>query len=272
MTSEILVIGATGKTGKRVAQRLEAQDLSVRYGTRHSKIPFDWEQPKTWPAALEGIASAYVAYSPDLAVPSAQDVIAEFVAAAEAAGLKRVVLLSQRNEARAQACEQLVKDSSLEWTILQPSWFMQNFNEGGFLEDVLSGEVSAPDSGAKEPWVDLEDVADVAVAALLEDNHVGVTYEITGSELLTWQEAVGKIAEATGRNVTYKSVTPKEFEGTLVAAGIPQEDAEFVATLVAEILDGKNANTADGLQRALGREPRTFAQFATSAQAQGCWE
>lgn len=272
MTSEILVIGATGKTGKRVVQRLEARGLPVRHGTRRSAIPFDWEQASTWPAALNRIASAYVAYSPDLAVPSAYDVIAEFVKTAEDAGVKRVVLLSERNETNAQACEQLVKDSTLEWTILQPSWFMQNFSEGGFLEGVLAGEVSAPDSGAPEPWVDLEDVADVAVAALLEDGHIGQTYEITGSDLLTWAEAVAMIAKVTCRDVTYKSITPKEFEATLVAAGFPREDAEFVATLVAEILNGKNSSTSDGLQSALGREPRKFAEFVRAAQLQGCWD
>ncbi|MEM6889627.1 MAG: NAD(P)H-binding protein [Pseudomonadota bacterium] len=271
MTSDILVIGATGKTGKRVVQRLEVRGISARHGTRRSEIPFDWEQPETWAASLDGMKTAYVAYSPDLAVPSAHGVIAEFVKAVEAAGLKRVVLLSERNEARARACEDLVKASSLEWTILQPSWFMQNFNEGGFLEAVMEGEVSAPDSGAAEPWVDLDDVADVAVAALLEDGHAGQTYEITGAELLTWPEAVAKIAETTGRDVVYKTITPREFEGTLIAEGFPEEDADFVATLVAQILDGKNASTSDGLQRALGREPRNFGQFASDANAAGCW-
>ncbi|NOD88836.1 NAD(P)H-binding protein [Ruegeria sp. HKCCD4315] len=271
MSNEILVIGATGKTGKRVAKRLEARGLAVRYGTRRSAIPFDWENPETWQASLAGIKSAYVAYSPDLAVPSAHGVIAAFVKAAEEAGLHRVVMLSERNEARAQACEQLIKDSSLEWTILQPSWFMQNFSEGGFLESVLTGEVSAPDSGEKEPWVDLEDVADVAVAALLEEGHGGQVYEITGADLLTWDEAVAEIAAVTGRDITYKTITPKEFETTLIAAGFPNADAEFVAKLVAQILDGKNASTSDGLQRSMGREPRSFRQFAEAANAVGCW-
>ncbi|WP_428526169.1 NAD(P)H-binding protein [Roseibium sp.] len=272
MEPEILVIGATGKTGKRVAQRLEARGLAVRHGTRRSPIPFDWENPETWAASLNGIKTAYVAYSPDLAVPSAHGVIDAFVKAAEAAGLRRMVLLSERNEARAQACEQLLMSSSLEWTILRPSWFMQNFSEGGFLDDVLAGEVSAPDSGAGEPWVDLEDVADVAVAALLDDGHTGEVYEITGRELLTWDQAVRLIASVTGRDVAYRTSTPQEFEGTLIAAGFPAEDAAFVAGLVAEILDGKNASTADGLQRALGRKPRTFAQFTEDAHAAGCWK
>ncbi|MEO3415360.1 NAD(P)H-binding protein [Roseovarius sp. CAU 1744] len=272
MQSEILVIGATGKTGRRVAKRLAARGVPVRPGTRRSAIPFDWESPETWGASLKDIKTAYVAYSPDLAVPSAHGVIAAFVAAAEQAGLRRVVLLSERNEARAQACEKLLMDSSLDWTILRPSWFMQNFSEGGFLENVLAGEVSAPDSGAPEPWVDLDDVADVAVAALLEDGHTGQVYEITGSDLLTWDEAVARIAAVTGRDVSYRTATPQEFENTLVAAGFAKSDAETVATLVAEILDGKNASTSDGLQRALGRQPRSFAQFAGDAHAQGCWQ
>ncbi|ASP35734.1 NAD(P)H-binding protein [Labrenzia sp. VG12] len=272
MSSDILVIGATGKTGRRVTLRLEERGLPVRHGTRRSEIPFDWERPESWTASLSGIKTAYVAYSPDLAVPSAQAVIAEFVRAAEESGLRRIVLLSERNEARAQACEKLLMNSSLEWTILRPSWFMQNFSEGGFLDGVMSGEVSAPDSGFPEPWVDLEDVADIAVAALLEEGHTGEVYEITGPELLKWQEAVSHITDVTGRDITYRTVTPKEFESTLIAEGFPQGDAEFVATLVAEILDGKNASTSDGLQRALGREPRSFADFARRAHAEGSWQ
>lgn len=220
---------------------------------------------------MKDIERAYVAYSPDLAVPSAHGVIEAFVSAAEDAGLKRVVLLSQRNEARAQACEALVMRSSLEWTILRPSWFMQNFSEGGFVDGVLGGEVSAPDSGCPEPWVDLEDVADVAEAALLGDLHVGRIYEITGPELLTWSEAVACIATATGRGITYRTSTPQEFAAMLITVGFPAQDANWVANLVAQILDGKNAATADGLQLALGREPRTFAQFCRDAYKSGCW-
>ncbi|QFT99901.1 NAD(P)H azoreductase (plasmid) [Roseovarius sp. THAF8] len=271
MHNEVLVIGATGKTGRRVADRLKARGVPVREATRRSAIPFDWEDPDTWGEALSDIDAAYVAYSPDLAVPSAQGVIRDFVAAAEKAGLRRIVLLSERNEARAQACEKLLMESSLEWTILRPSWFMQNFSEGGFLDSVMSGEVSAPDSGAPEPWVDLEDVADVAVAALLEDGHKGEIYEITGPELLTWPQAVARIAKASGLDVRYRTITPAKFESTLVEAGFPAQDASFVASLVAEILDGKNASTADGLQRAIGRSPRNFAEFARDAQARGCW-
>ncbi|MEM6551452.1 MAG: NAD(P)H-binding protein [Planctomycetota bacterium] len=272
MGNERLVIGATGKTGKRVADRLTARGVSFRPGSRRSAIPFDWEDAGTWPAALEGIGSAYVAYSPDLAVPSAHGVIASFVEAAERAGLRRVVLLSERREARAQACEELVKASSLEWTILRPSWFAQNFSEGGFYEAVMGGRVEVPTSGAGEPFVDLEDLAEVAVAALLEDGHAGQTYEVTGPEVLTWEQAVATIADVSGRGVVFEACSAEAFEATLVSAGFPSADAGFVAQLVASILDGRNASVGDGVQRVLGREPRSFEAFCRNAHAQGRWD
>lgn len=271
MQTPILVIGATGKTGRRVVERLEKRNIPTRKASRRSATPFDWEDPSTWPAALTGSTTAYVAYTPDLAVPSAYAVMAEFVQACEHAGLKRLVLLSERNEARAQACESLVTASSMEWTILRPSWFMQNFNEGGFMEGVLAGEVSVPDSGAPEPFVDLDDVADVAVAALTSDGHVGRVYEITGPQLLTWDEAVGEIAKTIGQPVRFTRCTPKEFEHTLISVGIPEPDAAFTATLVAEILDGKNASLASGLQDALGRQPTAFTTFCAAALKAGSW-
>ena len=135
----------------------------------------------------------------------------------------------------------------------------------------MSGTGSAPDSGAPEPWVDLDDVADVAVAALLEDGHAGEIYEITGSELLTWDGAVREIARAIGRDIAYQTISPQDFESTLITDGFPAEDAVFVSNLVAAILDGKNAHTSDGLQRALNRQPRSFAQFARKAHAEGAW-
>ena len=272
MPSPILVIGASGKTGRRVVDRLEQHALPLRKASRRSDTPFDWEDSTTWPAAISGCEVAYVAYTPDLAVPSAHAVIKEFVRIAESSGLKRVVLLSERNEARAQACEQLIIDSSLDWTILRPSWFMQNFNEGGFLEGVLAGEVSVPGSGAPEPFVDLDDVADVALAALRTDDHLGNIYEITGPDLLTWDQAIAQIAQISQRPVTFRRCSPEEFEHTLISVGIPEADASFTATLVAQILDGKNAQLCQGLQKALGREPRSFDQFCIDAAASGVWD
>lgn len=269
--SEVLVIGATGKTGSRVVQRLEALGARVRPVNRSSDPSFEWEAPETWGQALKSVASAYVVYSPDLALPSARPVIADFVKSAEKAGLKRLVLLSQRNEIRAEACEDLIKKSSIEWTILKPSWFMQNFSEGELRDGVLTGTVMAPDSGATEPWVDLDDVADVAVAALMDDKHVSQVYELTGPTSLGWDSAVSLIAEATGREISYKTISPSQFAEFLRDSGYDSDTAEFVSNLVAEILDGKNSATADGVLRALGRNPKSFEEFVAGAAQSGFW-
>ncbi len=96
-----------------------------------------------------------------------------------------------------------MQEVSAEWTILRSSFFSQNFSESFFLEPILGGEVALPAGDVPEPFVDAEDIADVAVAALTEDGHAGELYELTGPRLLTFAEAVGEISRATGRKVRY---------------------------------------------------------------------
>lgn len=271
MTREILVLGATGKTGSRVSRRLTEAGVAHRAASRRSAHPFDWYDPETWPAAMRGVHAIYAAFVPDLAAPGAPEVIEAFVRAAEGHGVRRVVLLSERREPGAAACEAIVRESSLEWTILQASWFMQNFSEGGFLDGVLDGLVRVPAQGTREPFLDLEDLAEVAVAALLEERHVGQSYALTGPELLSWPEAVGRIGAALGREVRFETCTAQEFQDTLTAVGVDESDASFVATLVEAILDGRNENLGDGVERALGRPPAGFDAFVRRAVEGAAW-
>lgn len=267
----ILVLGATGKTGGRVSRRLTDRGVPHRAASRRSDPPFDWTDRGTWPAALEGMHTVYATYIPDLAAPGAPEDIRAFVEAAEAHRVRRVVLLSERREPGATACEDILRGSSMAWTIIQGSWFMQNFSEGGFHEGVEAGRVAVPVHGTREPFVDLEDLADVAVAALLEDGHEGRTYEVTGPDLLSWPDALERIGQALGREVAFEACTAEAFQATLVGAGFPAEDAHFIATLVEAILDGRNENLGDGVQRALGRAPTPFDTFVTRAIADGAW-
>ena len=193
-TNTILVIGSTGKTGKRVATRLTDRGIDVRHGSRSSATPFDWEKPSTWAPALDGVTAVYVTYSPDLAVPGSVEAITELVALAVAAGVRRLVLLSGRGEEEAERAEDVVRASGAEWTIVRATWFAQNFSEGNFADDVAAGVVALPVGDVLEPFVDADDIADVAVAALTEDRHVGQTYELTGPRLLTFADAVSEIA------------------------------------------------------------------------------
>jgi uncharacterized protein YbjT (DUF2867 family) len=174
-----LVVGGTGKTGRRVAERLEVQGRAVRVGSRSGQPPFDWENRGTWEPALRGTAAAYLSYFPDLAAPGAREAVGALAELAVASGTRRLVLLSGRGEEEAQLAEEALRASGADWTIVRCSWFMQNFSEGYLLEPVLSGEVALPVGDVPEPFVDADDIADVAVAALTEDRHVGQLYELT---------------------------------------------------------------------------------------------
>ncbi|MER5317867.1 NAD(P)H-binding protein [Streptosporangium roseum] len=266
-----LVLGGTGKTGRRVVERLAARGLPVRAGSRSGTPPFDWEDRATWAPALRDVESVYVTYYPDLAAPGAAASIGSFAALAAGSGVRRLVLLSGRGEEEAQACERTVQESGAEWTILRASWFSQNFSEHHLLEPVLSGVVALPAGNVAEPFVDVEDIADVAVAVLTQDGHAGRIYELTGPRLLTFTDAAGEIAKAADREVRYIPVSAEEYADALVEHGVPAEEATMLTELFTKVLDGRNAHLADGVRRVLGREPRDFADYARDAAATGVW-
>lgn len=273
-TRPTLVIAATGKTGRRVADRLEALGHPVRRGSRSGATPaetFDWDNRATWGPALEGVGAVYIVFSPDLAVPAAPPAITELTKIARAAGVGRLVLLSGRGEEEAQACERIVQQSGVEWTIVRASWFAQNFDEGAFHELVLSGNVTLPADDVREPFIDADDIADVVVAALTQDGHAGEVYEVTGPRLLTFADAVSEIAAASGREVRYTSISHDAFTEGLRAAGMPNEQIELLDYLFTTVLDGRNASITDGVERALGRPARDFRDYARRIAATGVW-
>jgi uncharacterized protein YbjT (DUF2867 family) len=270
-TAPILVLGGTGKTGRRIAQRLEARALPVRIGSRTGAPPFDWEQPDTWAPALDGVRSVYISYYPDLAVPGAREVVGSFAELAVGSGVTRQVLIAGRGEPEADVAEDAVRAAGGELTVVRPAWFAQNFSEDYWRDHVLAGEVALPAGDTPEPFVDADDIADVAVAALTDDRHIGEVYELTGPRLLTFAEAVAEVAEANGREISYVPVSIEEFAAAAVEQGVPSEWIELLTYVFGEILDGRNAHLADGVQRALGREPRDFRKYARDAAATGVW-
>lgn len=270
-TLPILVIAATGKTGRRVADRLEAKGHAVRRASRSGDTPFDWNDEATWGPALAGTGAVYVVYSPDLAVPAAPDAITTFTALAKAQGVERLVLLSGRGEEAAERCERIVAAAGMPWTVVRASWFNQNFDEGAFHELVVGGAVTLPAGDVREPFIDIDDIADVAVAALTEDGHDGEIYEVTGPRLMTFADAVAEIAEATGREIAYVQIPNEDFMAGLKAAGLDEERIWLLDYLFTTVLDGRNASTADGVERALGRPARDFRDYARRVAATGVW-
>jgi uncharacterized protein YbjT (DUF2867 family) len=269
---KILVLGGTGKTGSRVADRLKQIGYNVRIGSRSAEIPFDWNNQSTWLPVLQDMDAVYITYQPDLAVPGAEDSIRAFSKLAVECSVKQLVLLSGRGEQEAQQCEKIVMEAGTDWTILQASWFCQNFSESYLLEPVLAGQVALPVGNIPEPFVDADDIADVAVEVLTNDGHSGQLYELTGPRLLTFQEAVQEIATATGRPIPYEQISMDDYAAMLAEYEVPQDIIWLITYLFTEVLDGRNASLTDGVQRALGRKPTDFSEYIQKAIATGVWQ
>lgn len=266
-----LVLGGTGKTGRRVATMLRELGAMVRVGSRSATPPFDWDSEATWDECLAGVEAVYINYAPDLAMPGASTSIQAFVERAKRHGVKRLVLLSGRGEEEAEACERIVQQGGIDWTIVRASWFNQNFSEGAFVEMVQAGQIALPAVDTPEPFVDIDDIADVAVAALTEPGHAGEVYEVTGPRLLTLAEVAAEISAASGRQIAYVPVPHDAFVSEVASSGAPQDVVWMLDYLFATVLDGRNAYLTDGVQRALGRPPRDFSDYARAAAATGIW-
>ena len=266
-----LVLSAHGKTGRRVAARLKARGLPVRPGSRSTTPAFDWTRPATWGPALEGVDAVYIAYPQTLALSDATARIGAFVEQAAQADVRRLVLLTGRGEADGRRQEALVRDSGCPWTVIRSAWFDQNFTEGGFAELVAGGHFVLPAGHVPEPFVDLDDLAEVAVAALTEPGHAGEIYEVTGPRLLTLADVAGALTRALGRTIRFTPVTHQGFLAGLAAEGVPADDIRLMDFLFGTLLDGRNAHLGDGVQRALGRAPVDFDTFARRAAAAGAF-
>ena len=266
-----LVIGGTGKTGRRVVERLRARGLAVRASSRSTDVPFDWNDASTWGPALEGVDAAYVTYSPDLAVPEAPPRIRKLAAMAVERGVERLVVLSGRGEPEAQRCEQIVLEANPKWSVVRASWFNQNFHEGFLVDPLRGGTLALPAGEVREPFIDVEDIADVVVACLTETGHEGRIYEVTGPRLLNFAEAVAEIAEATGRELQFVTVPADEFVARMRSANTPEEVTQLTRFLFETVLDGRNESVTDGVQEALGRPARDFSDYARETAATGVW-
>ncbi|WP_217606595.1 NmrA family NAD(P)-binding protein [Chitinophaga sp. GbtcB8] len=269
--SHTLVTGGTGKTGSRIVNRLTQMDWPVRIGSRSASIPFDWYNPDTWAPALKDIQAVYICFQPDLAVPGATSIIRAFTQQAAQQGIQHVVLLSGRGEQEAQDCEQIVMQCGINWTIVRASWFSQNFSEGYLLEPIQAGHVALPAGDVGEPFVDTDDIADVAVAALTQPGHYGQLYEVTGPEMYSFAEAIAMIAKATGKSIRYEYMPIADYTAVMEQYEVPADVIALLGYLFTEVLDGRNASVSGDIERVLGRPAKDFATYAKETAAAGIW-
>lgn len=269
---KILVIGGTGKTGRKVAHKLTQTGHQVRIGSRAASPAFDWDQPETWMDALKGMDKVYITFQPDLAVPGALEAIEALTKEAKTTGVKKLVLLSGKGEREAELCEQVVMQSGLDYTIVRASWFNQNFSESFFLGPILEGLVALPQADAKVPYVDTEDIAAVVVEALLDEKHHGKTYQLTGPRLLTFREAVQEISKATGRAITFVPITLAEYTDAMKEQGVPADFIWLVDYLFSVVLENpSNSEITSDIEQVLGRKAIDFSDYVQKTVKMGVW-
>ncbi|MEE1674371.1 NAD(P)H-binding protein [Agarivorans aestuarii] len=272
MTATTLIIGANGKTGRRVEALLQANGHATRGVSRSSSPAFDWLKPDTWLAAMQGCDSAYVTYQPDLAVPAAKQHIAQFIQKAKQAGIKHLVLLSGRGEQGAELAEQQLINSGLTWNVVRASWFSQNFSEGFLIESVIAGQVALPAGDVLEPFVDVDDIAEVAFACLTKPALANKLFEVTGPELLSLRKCVNQIAQVRNTPMEYIDISVPQFVEALEQQGMPADMQWLMNELFGVVMDGRNSNLCHGVEQALGRKPKAFSAYAAAAHAAGAWQ
>ncbi|MDA0791183.1 MAG: NmrA family transcriptional regulator [Proteobacteria bacterium] len=270
--SPILIVGSQGKTGARVARRLRTAGVPVRGVSRSTHIVFDWDDPGTWSTALKNVRAAYVTYHPDLSILKAESDIRSFASLARAAGVDHIVLLSGRGEEGAKRAEAALRSSGLAWNVVRASWFAQNFSENFMLDGILAGELVLPECTAKEPFIDADDIADVAVAALLEPGLRNRAFDVTGPRLMTFAQCLAEISEAVGHEISLTEVPLDEYLAELSRQGIPKAFRLLLAELFGQLFDGRNAHVTDGVRQALGRPATDFSDYARETAATGVWE
>ncbi|RDY59253.1 NAD(P)H-binding protein [Flagellimonas nanhaiensis] len=272
MRNNILVLGGTGKTGRRIVERLTSLGHNVRIGSRGADPSFDWDKPETWSAALEGMDKVYITFQPDLAVPGALEAIEGLVKEAKRQGVRKAVLLSGKGEREAELCEQVVINSGLDHTIVRASWFNQNFSESFFLEPILHGFVALPHADVQVPYVDADDIADVAVKVLLDDDHNGAIYELTGPRLLTFKEIVSEIAEASGREIAFTPISLPAYIKIMEEQGVPADYVWLINYLFSEVLTNPdNHFVKHDIEKVLGRKPIDFSDYVKKTVMTGVW-
>ena len=272
MNTNILVIGGTGKTGRRVVEQLKNKGIEPRIGSRNASPSFDWDDKDTWVNALEGIEKMYVTYYPDLAVPGAKEAIESLTYLAKELGVKKMVLLSGKGETEAEACEDIVMNSGIDYTIVRASWFNQNWSESFFLDPILSGEVALPMSDVLIPFVDANDIAEVAATVLLDDAYNGEVIEVTGPELVTFRDVVDVISKVSKKHLNFYDISLEKYVEGMKQQQTPSDVVWLIEYLFNHVLTNPNNQlVVNDLERVLGRKAKSFLAYAEETAKTGIW-
>ena len=270
--NRILVLGATGKTGARVARQLLQRGVPVRRAARGgADVHFDWNDASTFASAVQGVAGIYLV-SPVMRTDFAS-VVAQFLDEAERTGVRHVTYLSAHGiehappEVALRAVElDLAARTSLIHSIVRPAWFMQNFSET-FLKPV-NDTIVVPCGIGAEAFVDADDIAAVAVATLCHPaRHAGQAYAPAGPEALTFEEAAAHLSDVAGRRIAYRDIDRDAWIAAMTQAGVPAEYGEVLRMLTETVASGRGSRPNDDVLTATGVPPTRFKDFAARTAA-----
>jgi len=266
--SAVLVTGASGTTGSRVAARLAARGVEVRAAGRSSEVRFDWYAPDTHAAALDGVEAMYLV--PPIRDLDPQAVMLPFLEVARAAGVRRAVLLSSSpvsaGDPMTGIVHKAIAEAFDEWAVLRPTWFMQNVIGGhAHATSVRATSAIATSAGdGRAGFVDAGDIAQVAVETLLASEAVNTDLILTGPESLSYDDVAALLTETSGRTITHRRLDPADQPAYYQALGVSEQVARFLVGMDWVIASGAEDRTTDTVERVTGTPPRSFRDFAVA--------
>lgn len=269
----ILITTPNGKVGSEVTEQLLEQGHPVRLGAHTVEkaqaafpqaevAPFDFTDEDKARAALVGVEALYLASPGD----SRAEPVKRVIDFAKEAGVKRVVRLSaigvEASDNPLREVEKYLEASGLQYTLLRPSWFMQNYSTTNAESIRTQGAFYEPSGDAKTGFIDARDIAAVAVKALTEDGHHAQAYALTGGHAYDRYEVAAAISQATGKAVRYQEVFEVQFQKGLTSAGVPEGYVALMTGLYQAVRAGHSAAVTDTVEQVTGRAPITLEQFA----------
>ncbi|BCP53967.1 oxidoreductase [Kaistia sp. 32K] len=270
--ANILLTGGTGKTGRRIAPRLAEAGHDVRLASRRGAdaralrgIRFDWNDPSTFDAALANREAVYLVAPTD--APESLRAMQPFLDRALAIGIRRYVLLSASSLPKRGpmmgAVHAYLEEHAPEWAVLRPTWFMQNFSEQQHLPTIRDERAIFSATGeGRVPFIDVEDIAAVAVEALTRDVSFNRDLVLTGPRALSYGDVAEIVGAAIGAGVRHVNLS----EGALVerfgAAGMHPDYAAILAGMDIWIASGAEDRLSPDVEAVTGRPPNDFVAYA----------
>ncbi|PCI88247.1 MAG: ergot alkaloid biosynthesis protein [Hyphomicrobiales bacterium] len=281
MSEKILVTGGTGNTGAQVVKRLYEMGhepiVASRSGAKTLEdveaVKFDWLDKNTYAKALEGIEAVYLVAPALVAEPGS--IMSDFINIAKKANVKRFVLLSASlidcgGPAMGQVHQKLAEDKQIEWCVLRPSWFMQNFSKQQHLATIKDeGKIYAATEDGKIAFIDADDIAEVAAFALTVENSFNDDLILTGPEALSYGQAADIISSAIDKPVSHIKLTVEELTQRWQSFGLDEGYAQMLSGMDGVIKDGVEDRTTNSVLNITGKPPRSLAQFVQ--QNMGVW-